>query len=152
MNRLARLALSLIVGVAAFVIPAKSEPPPTQILSVSLPALRLAAGERVVGFQVDVTSGRIAQLSSVPIGWNISVETDPSWNTKLDASVIVAAAALDPSFFKNFIEVEKHESPRGAFGLTGEITVSTDFSSTRIIPVAMKDFTFEVRDYRQGAP
>jgi hypothetical protein len=106
-----------------------------------LPGLQLAAGERIVGFHLDVTSGRIAQLPAVPIGWNISVENDPSWNTKLDASVIVAAAALDATFFKNFVLVEKHEGALNTFRLSGKIAVSRDFSSTRTIPVAMKDFT-----------
>jgi hypothetical protein len=136
-----------VITLAAILLPAVAAPPDARLISLSLPALQLAAGERIVGFHLQVTSGRIAQLPEVPIGWNISVENDPSWNTKIDASIIVAAAAVDGSFFNNFLVLEREERPETPFDVKGEISVSSDFSMVRRIQLRIKDFTM-----KQAAP
>jgi len=148
MNKRARLGLLLAAAVTALLLlvpgeadgPAGAEPPHTQFVSVSLPGLHIGTGERVVGFHFDVTSGRIAQIPDMPIGWNISVDNDPSWNTKVDASIRVAAAAVDSSFFQDFAVVEKEGKAESPFELAGEVDVSADFSKVRKIQVVMKDF------------
>ena len=127
MNQCARFALLLTAAVAAIFLPALSELSHGKLILVSVSAPRLAAGERVVGFDFQVQSGRIARVSNLPIGWNISVDNDPSWNTKIDASIIVGAAALDASFFHNFLTIEKEESLGIPFEVQGEIIVSKDF-------------------------
>ena len=111
MNRLARFVLLLSTALTALVFlapgeregPAGAEPPHAKFVSVSLSALHLDTAERVVGFHFEVTAGRIAQIPDMPIGWNISVDNDPSWNTSVDGSIRVAAAALDSSFFQIFL-------------------------------------------------
>jgi hypothetical protein len=123
---------------------AGATPPHGQFVSVSLSDVHMTEGERVVGFDFEVTSGRIAKITDVPIGWNVSVDNDPSWNTKIHASVIVAAAALDGSYFKDFAVIEKESNTDAPFEIKGKIVVSTDFSKVREIQVGMKDFT--VRD------
>jgi hypothetical protein len=90
-----------------------------------------------------VTSGRIAQITDMPIGWNVSVDNDPSWNAKIHASVLVAAAALDASYFEDFVVIEKEANAENPFELKGKILVSTDFSKVRDIQVGMKDFTVQ---------
>jgi hypothetical protein len=138
--RLRRLwIVSAAVALAA--ITGGSEPPAGTIISVSIPALHIAAGERVVGFDFQVTSGRIVQVPNMPIGWNISVNNDPSWNTKMDASIIVAAAAVDASFFNHFLLIEKEATPDSPFQIKGELLVSKDFSKTTAIHVGMRDLT-----------
>jgi len=118
--------------------------PYRQFVSVSVPALRIDAGERVVGFDFEVTSGRVAEITDMPIGWNISVDNEASWNTKIHASVLVAAAALDGPYFTDFAVIEKEGNAEGPFEIKGKVVVSTDFSKVREIQVGMKDFT--VRD------
>lgn len=95
-----------------------------------------------MSFNLKVTSGRVAQLPDMPIGWNISVDNDPSWNTSVNASVQVAAAALDASYFKDFAVIEKEDIADSPFDLRGKVFVSPDFnfSHSRTIQVAMKDF------------
>jgi hypothetical protein len=153
MNRGSIVALVLPVAVATtflLLVPGASKksagaaPPHRLFVSVSVPGLHIDAVERVVGFDLEVTSGRIAQIADVPIGWNVSVDNDPSWNTKVHASVLVAAAALDGSYFKDFAVVEKEGNAENLFSVTGKVVVSTDFSKVREIPIGMKDFT--VRD------
>ena len=112
-------------------------------LAVSITQFRLNAHERIAAFEVRVASGRIAALPNVPIGWNISVDNDPSWNTKLEGSIRVGAAALDSDFFRDFMLVEKHDSLGLPFQLTGEVVVTKDFDTERRIPLSPGDFSFK---------
>jgi hypothetical protein len=149
------LALLFVATATAFLLLTPGEavghsgarPPHGQFVSVRLSALHITEGERVVGFDFGVTSGRIAKITDVPIGWNVTVDNDPSWNTKIHASVIVAAAALDGAYFKDFAVIEKEGNAESPFEIKGKIVVSTDYSKVREIQVGMKDFT--VRDYVQ---
>lgn len=109
-------------------------------LFISIPHLQLARNERVVGFDIRLASGRIAALPNVPIGWNVSVDNDASWNTEMEASTTIGAAALRPDFFHKFVLVEKHASPGVRFQLSGEVVVTEDFANERHIRLSMKDF------------
>lgn len=115
---------------------------PCQIMSVSVPVLHVAKNERIVGFEIHIRSGRIALLPNVPIGWNISVDNDPSWNTVIKGSIEVGAAALDPDFLRDFmvVEVEKDAPSDEPFDLQGEVIVTSDFTTERRIKLSMKDF------------
>ncbi len=114
-----------------------------QIMSVSIPALHIAPNERIVGFEIHVHSGRIALLPNLPIGWNVSVDNDPSWDTVIKGSIDVGAAAMDPDFLRNLlvVEVEKGAPPDMPFDLQGEVVTTSDFKSERHIKLSTKDFT-----------
>jgi hypothetical protein len=116
-----------------------------QILSVSVPSLHISNNQRIIGFEIHVRSGRIALLPNVPIGWNISVDNDPSWNTVIKGSIDVGAAAMDAEFLRDFIvvEVEKDAPPDMPLDLQGEVIVTSDFSSERRIKLSMKDFAIK---------
>lgn len=113
-----------------------------QIMSVSIPALHVANNERIVGFEIHVRSARIALLPNVPIGWNVSVDNDPSWNTVIKGSIDVGAAAMYPDFLQDFmvVEIEKDASSDAPFDLQGEVIVTSDFIKQRRIKLSMKDF------------
>jgi len=161
MNKWARIALLLTATVPTSLfldrltggVSAGAPSRPGRFVSISLPGLEIGAAERVVSFNLKVTSGRVAQLPDMPIGWNISVDNDPSWNTSVNASVQVAAAALDASYFKDFAVIEKEDTAESPFDLGGKVTVSTDFSHSRTIQVAMKDFVIrEDIQFLKGHP
>lgn len=147
MNRICTWAgsISLLIAVVATLLlaePGASAHPQdfdSRFVAVSLPALRLAKGERVVGFHMDVVSGRIAQISDLPIGWDIEIANDPSWNTSVDGSIRVAPASLDASFFRDFVLIEKEAGADRPFAIKGEVDVLADFAKVRKIPVVMKD-------------
>jgi len=113
-----------------------------QIMSVSVPDLALGKGERIVGFEVHIRSGRIALLPNVPIGWNMSIDNNPSWNTVVKGSIEVGGAAADKDFLQDFIVIEKQpDAPSDApFSLQGEVIVTSDFKSEKRIKLSMKDF------------
>lgn len=110
-----------------------------EMWTVSIRHLPLAAKERVVGFQANVTAGRIVSVPSVPIGWDVRIENDPSWKTRITGSVIVGAAALGAEFFTEFLVLEKYEFMDLRFGVEATIVVTEDFTIERRIHVRMKD-------------
>src|SRR5258707_13032021 len=109
-----------------------------QTLSISIPNLQVSDKERVVGFAIHITSGRIAALPNIPIGWDISVDNKKTWNTEIKASTTVGAAALAPAFFREFFVVEKNESLDVPFQISGEIGGTKDFPTTRPRPIGIK--------------
>ena len=116
-----------------------------QTWSVSVPTLHMRNNERIVGFELRVRSGRIAQVPNAPIGWSVSVDNDPSWNTVVKGSIAVGSAALDANFFRHFVvvEAEKDAPAEVPFALEGEVIVTTDFSAERTIRLSTKDFLTE---------
>lgn len=112
---------------------------------VSISELGIQKRERIVGFEVHVHSGRIAQLRNMPIGWKITVDNDPSWDTFVAGSVAVGAAALDPSFFYRFMVVnpEEHTGAKTALGLDGQVIVTSDFIAEKTIRLSIKNFVIE---------
>jgi len=126
----------------------------SQIVSVSVPALHVANKERIVGFEIHVRSGRIALLPNVPIGWNVSVNNDPSWNTVVKGSIDVGAAAMDPEFLRDFlvVEVERDAPSDMPFDLQGEVIVTSDFLSEKHMKLTMKDFAVKGAHVGTGVP
>jgi len=114
-----------------------------QRVTVSIPAPHTTSKERVVGFEIHVTSGKIAALPKIPIGWNLTVDNDPSWNTTITASIEVGAAAVGPDYFRDFIVVEKDESLGVPFWLHGEIVVTEDFKTQRRVRITPNDFAMK---------
>src|SRR5713101_2452117 len=107
-----------------------------QTLSISIPNLQVSDKERVVGFAIHITAGRIAALPNIPIGWDTSVDNNASWNTEIKAST-VGAAALAPAFFREFLVVEKNESLGVPFQISGEIVVTENFATERHSRIGM---------------
>ena len=139
-TRIKHLAL-MAVAIAVAIGTARSEPPVARNLVLSLSRLEMASGERVVGFEFHVKSGRITALPEIPVGWDVHVENNPSWNAVIRGSSLVGAAAVDASFFKNFIVIEKNESLNLPFNVSGDIVVARDFVKERRIRISMKDAT-----------
>ena len=129
------IAVSVLYGVDT---PKKTHP-----LTVSIERLPVNKGERVVGFEFHVISGRIAALPNVPMGWNVTVDNDPTWKTSIRGSIAVGAAAVDASFFHGFMLVEKDESLGLPFDVMGDVVVSHDFEHERHIQIGMKDLTIK---------
>jgi hypothetical protein len=142
-------SIALVMVLGAALLAAGSAPANAQLSTVSIPSLHLADGERVCGFEIKVKSGRIAALPNVPLGWNVSIDNDPSWRTDIKASIIVGAAALNPDFFRDFLIIEKDESWSGHFEMQGEVIVTRDFEHERRIKVTAKDFVLTSGSQRQ---
>jgi hypothetical protein len=110
-----------------------------ELQSMSIRSMPIQSKERIGGFVVRITAGRIARLTSVPIGWNISIDNDPSWNTSITGSLTVGAAALGPDFFKDFLVIEMNEYMGLKFNVVMEVVVTKDFQSERTISLGLRD-------------
>jgi len=141
--RYSRWAFTVYVAVVLSCVSLKAQtksiPHNDQRYTLSISSLRLAPGERVVGFEVEVDSGRIVSAPNVPIGWNLTIDNAPSWSTKLTATVIVGAAALDAGFFRNFAVVEKSSLGGVPFAVRCEVVVTKDWVNERHIQVEQRD-------------
>jgi len=97
--------------------------------------------ERVVAFEIDLTSGMVVSLSNLPKGWYVVVDNDASWRTKVRGNTLVGAAALDPQGFRNIqLTVEKNESLL-PFAVSGEVSVTTNSGKERLIRLGKADMS-----------
>lgn len=135
--------LGQIAVLLAIVTPcvARAGPPPATLDLLSIEHLHTAAGERVVGFEFHIGSARIVSMREVPAGWDVQVKNNPSWNSSMEASALVGAAALDATFFEKFIRIKKKESLGTAFDISGDVVVTRDFVKERRIRVSMRNVT-----------
>lgn len=104
--------------------------------------------EKIVGFELKIVSGGISSLVSVPMGWNISIDNDPSWKTGVAGSVLVGAASLNINEFNNIFVVEKNELMGIKFNVEIDIivTVTKDFDKTKTVHFELKDLILRKKD------
>ncbi len=136
MNRYYRAILSSII-VLCFAFPPHAFG--ATLFDVSIKRLELAKEERIIGYKLKITSGKISSLSKVPIGWNITIDNDPSWNTNLSGSIIVGAAALKADYFKKFVQIEQFVQKDVAFDVELEVITTSDFEKEKTIKFTRKD-------------
>lgn len=139
------LAIMVLLGLAMLVpcFRSASQETAQKFLIVSIPNLHTKTKERVVGFEIHVASGRIASFPDIPVGWNMTINNDASWDAEVRASSTVGAAALAPSCFHEFLIVERDESLKRPFKIWGDIVVTEDFAVERHVTVETKDFSLK---------
>jgi hypothetical protein len=113
-----------------------------ETLIVSIRSLPIKGNERIVGFTLDIRPARIITLTSIPRGWNITVDNDPSMNATVRGSSLVGAAALSPDFFSHFITIDRDETLDLKFDTRAQVVVTQDFKTERRIYLKFEDFTF----------
>jgi len=82
----------------------------SELYGLSLAGIKLEKNERIAGFEISVSSGRVASLPSLPMGWNLIVDNDPSWATKFQGNALVGSAFLnssDRALLGNLLTVER---------------------------------------------
>jgi hypothetical protein len=133
--------IKIFLLLAIFLISTNAMPTSSQeILIISVRSLPIAERERIVGFQINISAGRIVSLPAIPLGWSITIDNDPSWNTKFIGSLTVGSAALGIESLKDFIVIEKHEFMGLSFGIEAEIIVTQNFEKERRIRLKTEDF------------
>jgi hypothetical protein len=136
------LALLLAAGGAAVL--AAGEGQAGERWSVSLGAVPVKATERVVGFEVQVRSGRVVSLAGLPDGWEVSVENGPAGGARVSGSIIWGAAAFEAGRFPGLLDfavVETRAQPDVPFAVEAELRVTEDFEATRSVPLPRQDVT-----------
>lgn len=93
--------------------------------------VELRPGERIIAFELTISSGRIAALPTVPTGWSVTVENYPTWRTHVAGSILIGVAALDPADLKDFAVVEAYDPETGRFDVELVLIVTADFQRER---------------------
>jgi len=139
MRRYRRLLLPCLAFVL-FVVGADAQN--NRRYAVSVDNLALTIDERITNFEIQITAGAFRDISNLPVGWEIDVDNDASWQTTVKASCQVGAASLEPEEFKKLkFLVEKSGGEDLKFGLGGAVYVTKDFQKGSRIPLKMSDFT-----------
>lgn len=94
--------------------------------SVTFCGIKLSAGERIVGFDIKTKSAYFSSLRRMPLGWNISIDNQPSWATNATGSILVGAAAVDMASLNRLFHVVPENSLKDV-EISGEIVTSADF-------------------------
>jgi hypothetical protein len=110
-----------------------------ELLSVSITKLPFNGHERVVGFEVKLTSAGVHALPQIPMGWGIYVDNDASWNTTIRGLVGVGAAALYAESFKDFVIIERAPHKEPEFKVEIEIATTADFVKERRHIIRMEE-------------
>jgi hypothetical protein len=101
------------------------------LVTATLP--KLEEGERIIQFGVTTKSARIAQMPNTPLGWDLRLLNDPSWNIEMSGTLLVASAALSEAYFQNFLVIEEIERTEGLklppLDIQVEIVTSKDYST-----------------------
>ncbi|WP_298272613.1 hypothetical protein [Geobacter sp.] len=82
----------------------------SELYKLSLAGIKLEKNERIAGIEITISAGRIKSLPSLPMGWNLVIDNDPSWTTSMRGNGLVGAAFLgssDQALLKNLLTIER---------------------------------------------
>ena len=153
MSRLFLIAVAVFFGLA---FSSRAEEGPTYRLS--FPALRLMPGERVAKFDLHIRSAMIVGIRSVPVGWQINIDNDPSWQTEISGTAVVGAAFLSPSalrpwFLSLLPEPNRRPERRQAIRVNASMTLASD-DNIRVVELTNDDIRLtpsQARSRREGS-
>jgi hypothetical protein len=130
---LACLALALLATVSC------GEKP--DVYNITIPSLKATADESIIFVEVVVNAGTIQSVSNIPIGWQVRIDNDANWISKIRANAMVGAATLSPDELKRIVfNVRRNETDTFKFNVTGTASLSKTFDK-RKLDMTMGDFT-----------
>ena len=113
-------SFSLVLSIPAYSVSG-------ELYKLSATPLSFNKSERIVGYELKISCGGIHSINHVPIGWDIHIDNDPSWNTRMKGSIKVGAAALYKDSFNDFLVIEKGPNKDDVLKVQMEIITTTDF-------------------------
>ena len=137
-----RTSLVLIMISAVLILSLPIRALSAQIWSISIKNIQLDRDERIVGFELKVTSGGICSLKSIPMGWNIQIDNDASWNTNMKGEIEVGSAALNQDFFKDFAVIKKAPQEDPPFDVEMVLITTRDFEKEKRYSLKKEKFIF----------
>ena len=103
----------------------------TQRFSIVVP--QLPDGGRLMAFDITIKGGQVSTLRTVPAGWVITINNDPSWNGSVTGQAVVGAAALEVSDLAKILTVSPPPTlvQGEPMSLSGSITVTLNGDDTK---------------------
>jgi hypothetical protein len=89
----------------------------------------------------------IVGFRSIPVGWRINIDNDPSWSTEVSGIAVVGAADLEPSALRPwFLSLLPEPSDRSErmteININGSVTLSNR-DKTRVVEITNRDVTLQ---------
>ncbi len=110
------------------------------VYSISLSNLKVSLDDSIVSFEVHITAGSVEGISKIPLGWQVAVDNDVNWQSRIRAITTVGAATLAPDELKRLVfTVRRNEYGDATFDVSGILSVSKA-AETRKLTVKMEDF------------
>ncbi len=131
---------------ASVMVAAQNTEKTNETVSFRVPHVATSTGERIVSFEIKLTSGMVEAVSNLPMGWYVEVDNDPSWDTTIEGNIRVGAAALDPDEFRKLRITVQKDTTYSPFAVSGTVAVTTDFEKTRNIALSAADFEMSKPD------
>ena len=137
-----RLLLLMAVGIF-FGISVNSRADQETTYHLAFLSLDQLPGERVAKFDLHIRSAMIIGFRSIPVGWQINIDNDPSWTTQVSGTAIVGAAWLEPSalrpwFLSLLAEPGSRRDATMSINVDGWVTLSNG-DTTRVIGIMNRD-------------
>jgi hypothetical protein len=113
---------------------------------LSFPQMRLAKSERIVGFEINATTGHIIAVDRIPQGWSVSVQAEVSSKSAISgapghgAGALFRAAEL-PEVTIRVGKLSIERSPN--FSVEAAFHVTADFEKTRTIRLRQSDLVLK---------
>lgn len=102
-------------------------------------SLHALPGDRVSKFDLHIRSAMIVRFRTIPVGWQINIDNDPSWMTQVSGIAVVGAADLEPSALRSwFLSLLAEPGSRSEPKVDGSITLSNG-DNTRIVQIMNRD-------------
>jgi hypothetical protein len=111
-------------------------------VTLSIPKLNLASGERIMGFTVFISQGLLFSLPNIPPAWDIHIENIGKPNVTAYA-INGAAAFQDAKYFHDFLILEKSDSSLEPFDIEVKIDTTNDFENFKNITFQLKDISIK---------
>jgi hypothetical protein len=94
-RRLFFIAVAILVGVSA-----DCRVDQSSIYHLSFRTFRVAPSERVSKFDLHLRPAMIVGFRSIPVGWQINIDNDPSWITEVSGIAVVGTADPEEQAFR----------------------------------------------------
>jgi hypothetical protein len=113
------------------------------IYHLSFRTFHALPGERLSKFDLHIHSAMVIRFRTIPVGWQINIDNDPSWMTQVSGTAVVGAADLEPSalqpwFLSLLAEPGSRSEPRDVIKVEGSVTLSNG-ENTRVVQIVDHD-------------
>ena len=69
----------------------------SKLLTFSFPQVPLEQEERIIGFEITITSGSVRSINNIPGGWSVRLDNELSWKPVLSGKIHHGVEALTES-------------------------------------------------------
>ena len=122
------------------------------VYEVSFPIVSLESGEKIIGFEISVNSASIQAVANVPSGWNVVIDNEPSWISKINGDMILGSYSVSSERLSNFkFHVIKNDENYIKFSISGTVIVTNDFYNFRYVSINQKQFSISSGNARDMA-